>query len=192
VLGGGALVGLSKSYPRLKQTLADLATPTGEKYLAELSGEDACLPAHAASFANVNFSSANVFRGGNIESNAVVKDILGRESLLQNVSPLHIPVPKTPRFQWHGMSDTIGERRILKWKAGVSMLANLLLAVPLQPEREYVHQQCMLKQQPKYRPWLDSVLTIFPTGSKGADIRFVTIPGLDHDEAAVAGIPGEP
>lgn len=71
-----------------------------------------------------------------------------RESLLQNVSPLKVPVPKMPRLEWHGESD---------------------VTVPYAAEKEYVGQQC----------------------AKGADIRFVSFPGLDHVEAAVAGIPGE-
>lgn len=98
-----------------------------------------------APFANLDFNT--LFKGGNIQNNAVVKSVTSRESLLQNVSPLQVPVPKAPRLEWHGLADT---------------------TVPYGPEKKYVHQQC----------------------NKGADIRFVSLPGQNHGEAFITASPG--
>lgn len=112
---------LTHGYPKLRETIDCLATPLGKKYLSELNGKDACLVEHEAKFANINYSSPAVFKGGNIEQNPVVQSVLAQQSLLQNVSSLHVPVPKIPRFEWHGLADT---------------------TVPYLPEKEYVEQQC--------------------------------------------------
>ena len=69
------------------------------------------------------------------------------QSLLSNVSTLPIPVPKFPRYQWHGVNDR---------------------TVPYAQEAQYVAQQC----------------------AAGADIRFLTLPGLDHGPAYQSGAPG--
>lgn len=119
-LAGGAIVGLSRGYPRFAAALQSLATPAGKAILSQLGGPDACLVEDGASFANINFSSSKYFKSDPMR-NPIIADTLARESLLSNVSPLPVPVPKFPRYEWHGTNDT---------------------TVPYAPEAEYVAQQC--------------------------------------------------
>ncbi|KAF2479403.1 hypothetical protein BDY17DRAFT_318821 [Neohortaea acidophila] len=145
-LAGGALVGYANGYPKLNRTLNKILTAKGKQVFAEFRGADACIVESAAAFAGVNFSSPEYFKSNPLD-NKEVQHVQKIESLLENVSPLPIPVPKFPRFEWHGLNDT---------------------TVPYAPEAEYIQQQC----------------------AKGADIVFVSYPGLDHTEAAVIGLPG--
>ncbi|KAF2488112.1 secretory lipase-domain-containing protein [Neohortaea acidophila] len=146
-LAGGAIVGLANGYPALNATLNTLLTPLGKQTFAKFRGVDACIVETGAAFANVNFSSPAYFNGGDPMKNPVVAKVVADESLLMNVSSLPIPVPKFPRYEWHGLNDS---------------------TVPYEPEKIYVEQQCQ----------------------HGANIAFVSYPGLNHDEAAILGLPG--
>ncbi|WPH02493.1 lipase a [Acrodontium crateriforme] len=144
LLAGGAIFGLASGYPELSATLNSLLTANGKAIAAKLVSENYCINAHQHDFANFDFGT--LFKT-NFLDNSVVKKVLAEESLLMNVSSLTVPVPKFPRFEWHGTGD---------------------VTVPYAPEAQYVQQQC----------------------AKGADIRFVTFPELDHSNAYLSGVPG--
>lgn len=59
-------------------------------------------------------------------------EILQNESLLSNVSATPVPVPKFPRYLWHGMSDEV---------------------VPFAPVKQYVYEQCQNGANIAFVPW---------------------------------------
>jgi hypothetical protein len=68
------LLGLSKEYPKLRETLIRLATAKGKEYIAEMLGKDACLVGkNPLAFSNVTFSSPAVFKGGYIDPLAAIQ-----------------------------------------------------------------------------------------------------------------------
>lgn len=117
-LAGGALFGLANGYPQLNETFNSILTPQGVAIASKLRSPNNCIPYVAIQYIFFNFNT--IFTEPPL-NNSVLAPILNQESLLTNVSTLTVPVPKFPRFQWHGLSDT---------------------TVPYAPEAAYVSQQC--------------------------------------------------
>lgn len=61
-----------------------------------------------------------------------VTKVLGKESMLKNVSTNPVPVPKFPRYIWHADSDEI---------------------IPSGPVKQYVSEQCAEGANIQYVPW---------------------------------------
>lgn len=135
VQGIAAFIGNAIAVPKVNDTLFPLLTPHGKTIWQLLQSPRFCTFANYTLVAGTNFT--NLFTKDIFEIPYVQRTI-SEQSLLSNKSPLPIPVPKFPRLEWHGLNDT---------------------TVPVQPEVEYVKQQC----------------------ARGADIRFGLFPGLNHN-----------
>ncbi|KAK3652489.1 hypothetical protein LTR56_005200 [Elasticomyces elasticus] len=118
LLSGAGLIGLANGRPDLNATLNTLLTPYGVEVVTKLRAPNMCVNANLATFADVNFT--RMFTE-NPWTNPAIAKIVADESLLSNASSLPVPVPKFPRFQFHGTSDK---------------------TIPYIIEAQYVAQQC--------------------------------------------------
>ncbi|KAK5713041.1 hypothetical protein LTR15_011402 [Elasticomyces elasticus] len=118
LLSGAGLIGLANGRPDLNATLNTLLTPYGVEVVTKLRAPNMCVNANLATFADVNFT--RMFTE-NPWTNPAIAKIVADESLLSNASSLSVPVPKFPRFQFHGTSDK---------------------TIPYIIEAQYVAQQC--------------------------------------------------
>ncbi|KAK5706691.1 hypothetical protein LTR97_001681 [Elasticomyces elasticus] len=118
LLSGAGLIGLASGRPDLNATLNTLLTPYGVEVVTKLRAPNICVNANLATFADVNFT--RMFTE-NPWTNPAIAKIVADESLLSNASSLPVPVPKFPRFQFHGTSDK---------------------TIPYIIEAQYVAQQC--------------------------------------------------
>lgn len=143
-VAGSIFGGLANGRPEFNRTLSALLTPNGTDIFRRMRSKNYCVNARTEDYPYLDFRTLckeDPFQ------NPVVSRTFDEESLLEGVSPFDIPVPKFPRFEWHGMKDE---------------------HVPFEDEAKYVQQQC----------------------ARGADIRFLTYPGLNHVETYFTGMPG--
>lgn len=114
------LLGLAQAYPKLNQFFSEHFSANGSILAKKLRGPRFCTPAHHQELANITFES--LFRPDvNISQSKELRSVLSHSSLLTNVSDVLVPVPKMPRFQWHGTAD---------------------INVPVNQSTAYVEQQC--------------------------------------------------
>ncbi|KAK3655645.1 hypothetical protein LTR56_003294 [Elasticomyces elasticus] len=162
LLSGAGLIGLANGLPDLNATLNTLLTPYGVEVVTQLRAPNMCVNANLATFADVNFT--RMFTE-NPWTNPAIAKIVADESLLSNASSLPVPVPKFPRFQFHGTSDR---------------------TIPYTIEAQYVAQQCAggadirflsLPDQDHGPAYLNSTLGSVACGAN------VTVPSIGSAEA---------
>jgi hypothetical protein len=119
LLVGAGIFGLANGHLELNATLNTILTDRGRQIAADFRAPNNCTqPRNRWTFPIFNYEE--IFTQ-NIFTNPVVVNVLREESLLMNVSNRMVPVPKIPRYQYHGTRD---------------------ITVPYGAEAEYVSQQC--------------------------------------------------
>lgn len=108
ILAGGALIGLANGYPSLNSYFTKTFTAAGKAFQNTAHSSGYCLNNEANDLKNENVTS--LFFGPNLNPFAhgtPLARVFARESLLTNVNPQPVPVPKFPRLEYHGTTDAL-------------------------------------------------------------------------------------
>ena len=116
---GGGLVGLMNAYPEFDEYIMSIVSDAGKQKIIDYRSDDYCLVDVTSKSVLVNF--LDYLQVEDPLNQPIIKKVLARESLLMDVSPVNVSVPKFPRLQYHGLEDEI---------------------VPYSDEFKFISQQC--------------------------------------------------
>ncbi|SJX64346.1 probable lipase precursor [Sporisorium reilianum f. sp. reilianum] len=142
------LSGISLAYPEVEAYLKPRLTARGQQALAQVQSRDFCV---ANVVTHNNFVDVfSLVNQNDFLDQDPVRQVIARETLLQAEASYTVPVPRFPRFMWHGNIDEI---------------------VPFISDADYVKEQC--------RKGANINWNVLPlTGHAGAEIVGL-VPALD-------------
>lgn len=115
------MAGVLNTYTQYNSLVTTKCQQSVQDAIAFLRTENNCLVSVVTHFNFQTFTDKCNFGNYTFYTYPPVADILGKETLLQNVTTVGVNVPKFPRLMWHSVGDEI---------------------VPFPPAQQYVEQQC--------------------------------------------------